>query len=206
MDPTDPRAVRTRRRVLDAAAHLLAERGVDATSMDAVATAAGISRSTLYRHWPERLPLLLEAIEHLGEPYRREGAGASRPGEGLVEALQRHIGGLGDGLRSPEWGAVAADLAAAADRDPDLAEVHGRYVVARRETVIARLREARDRGEVPAATDLDWAVSVLVGPLYYHRLILHRPMTEDEVAEHVRRVVDLLGPAGHDVDHVRRDA
>ncbi|MDP9443041.1 MAG: TetR/AcrR family transcriptional regulator [Actinomycetota bacterium] len=192
MDPSDPRAVRTRQRVLDAAVKLLAERGVEATTMDAVACAASISRSTLYRHWPERLPLLIDAIEHLGGRIRGPTIHEPAPNETLEATLQRVIGALGAGLRSPEWGAISGSLAAAAEHDEALAEVHRRYVLSRQKSVIAPLQEAQRRGELPYSLDLEWAVDLLAGPLYYQRLVLHEPLSDDQVAVHVRGVVTLL--------------
>lgn len=189
MDRNDPRAVRTRHLVLEATVTLLAEQGVEATTMDAVARAAGISRSTLYRHWPERLPLLADAVEHLGERLNRSNLPEPTPDEGLEAALQRVIGALGAGLRSPEWGPIAGSLAGAAEHDPALAAVYRRYVANRRQSVVALLEEAQRRGQLPTSLDLDWVVSLLAGPLYYHRLVLHQPLTHEEVAAHVRQTL-----------------
>src|SRR5271170_2234828 len=49
-------------RVLRAALDLFGERGIDATSMDAIAQASGVSKATIYNHWPDKEALLLEAI------------------------------------------------------------------------------------------------------------------------------------------------
>lgn len=196
MDPSDPRAVRTRERVLDATVELLAERGVEATTMDAVACAAGISRSTLYRHWPERLPLIIDTIEHLGARIRRSAIDQPAPNEGLEAMLQHVIGALGAGLRSREWGAISGSLAAAAEHDEALAEVHRRYVVSRQQSVIAALQEAQRRGELASSLDLHWAVGLFAGPLYYQRLVLHEPFSEEQVATHVKQTLALMLSTG----------
>lgn len=192
MDRNDPRAVRTRQLALDATVRLLADRGVEATTMDAVAGAAGISRSTLYRHWPERLPLLVEAIEQLGERLNRSNMAEPTPNEGLEATLQRVIGALGAGLRSPEWGPISGSLAGAAEHDLALAAVYRRYVSSRRQSVVALLQDARRRGEFPDSLDLDWVVSLFAGPLYYHRLVLHQSLSSEEVTTHVRRTLALM--------------
>lgn len=195
MNPEDPRAVRTRQRVLDATVQLLAERGVEAMTMDAVASTAGISRSTLYRHWPERLPLLIAAVEHLGVQLRGTGAEGPESGGGLEQELQRVIGRLGAGLRSPRWGAIAGSLAVAAEHDEALAEVYREYVHDRRREVLSVLRRAQRSGELADSLDPEWAVSLLAGPIYYHRLVLHQPLDEQRVTEHVSRTVSLLRSA-----------
>jgi AcrR family transcriptional regulator len=195
VDVTDPRAVRTRQRVLDATVKLLAEHGVQAANMEAIAAAAGTSRSTLYRHWPDRLPLLIDAVEHLGSRFRQAPSEGPSVEEPLDVALQRIVGGIGDGLRSPDWGPIAGSLAAAAEHDPELAEVHSRYVAGRRQHVVALLQHAQTRGELPDSLDADWAVDLLVGPLYYHRLILHEALTAEHVKAHVRQTLTLLRSA-----------
>jgi hypothetical protein len=76
-----------------------------------------------------------------------------------------------------------------------LAEVHSRYVAGRRQHVAALLHRAQTRGELPDSLDADWAVSLLVGPLYYHRLVLHRALSAEHVTSHVRQTLTLLRSA-----------
>jgi AcrR family transcriptional regulator len=192
MDRNDPRAIRTHRAVLEATITLLAERGVDATTMDAIARAAGISRSTLYRHWPERLPLLRDALDHVNERFDRSHPAEPTPDETLETALQRIIGGLGAGLRSAEWGPIAAGLTAAAEHDRAFAALLRRHVSDRRQVVVDLLQDARDRGELRHGLPPEWVAGLLAGPLYYHRLVLHRPLDEDQVTAHVRGTLALL--------------
>jgi len=52
-------------KVLEAALHLFAERGIDATSMDAIAEAAGVSKATIYKHWQDKEALCLETLSCL---------------------------------------------------------------------------------------------------------------------------------------------
>src|SRR5436190_10308764 len=51
--------------VLDAALRLFSERGIDATSMDAIADASGVSKATIYKHWPDKDALCLDVMRHL---------------------------------------------------------------------------------------------------------------------------------------------
>src|SRR5271156_2817665 len=51
--------------VVEAAAALFSERGIEATSMDAIARASGVSKATIYRHWPDKDTLCLEVLAHL---------------------------------------------------------------------------------------------------------------------------------------------
>ena len=63
LERTDPRVVRSRRAVLDAALGELADRGYGAFAIDGVAARAGVARSTIYRLWPDRTALIADAID-----------------------------------------------------------------------------------------------------------------------------------------------
>ena len=52
-------------RVIDAAVTLFTERGIESTSMDAIARASGVSKATIYRHWPDKDALCLEVLVYL---------------------------------------------------------------------------------------------------------------------------------------------
>ena len=60
-----PRRARAHHSVLDATVALFAERGIDGTSMDAIARASGVSKATIYKHWPNKDALALEMLDHL---------------------------------------------------------------------------------------------------------------------------------------------
>lgn len=64
-DLIDPRVARTRRDVVDTAAHLLLESGWDAVTHGEVARRASYSKATLYTHWPTPLDLIAAAIEQI---------------------------------------------------------------------------------------------------------------------------------------------
>src|SRR5438034_7845011 len=59
------RSARAHEQVLIAAQELFSERGIDGASMDAVAEASGVSKATIYKHWPDKDALCLEAMAHL---------------------------------------------------------------------------------------------------------------------------------------------
>ncbi|HLH33245.1 MAG TPA: TetR/AcrR family transcriptional regulator [Alloacidobacterium sp.] len=60
-----PRSITAHRNVLEAALNLFAERGIDATSMDAIADASGVSKATIYKHWRDKDKLCLEVLSYL---------------------------------------------------------------------------------------------------------------------------------------------
>ena len=60
-----PRSAQAHKKVLMAAVELFSERGIDATSMDAIAEASGVSKATIYKHWPDKDALCLEVMGYL---------------------------------------------------------------------------------------------------------------------------------------------
>src|SRR3954466_12989133 len=60
-----PKSASAHARVLEAAGLLFGEHGIDATSMDAIAEASGVSKATIYKHWPDKGALCLEVMSSL---------------------------------------------------------------------------------------------------------------------------------------------
>ena len=57
-----PRSIEAHEKVLHAALDLFAERGIDATSMDAIAQSSGVSKATIYKHWADKEALLIDVM------------------------------------------------------------------------------------------------------------------------------------------------
>ncbi|HKG17916.1 MAG TPA: TetR/AcrR family transcriptional regulator [Solirubrobacteraceae bacterium] len=180
---TDPRVERSRTAVLDAAAGLLLEGGVPALTVEAVVERSGVARSTIYRHWATRRDLLVAAFERLMPPV------ADPDVEGpLGERLQTLLEAQVRNLRRATWAAAIPTMLEATSRDPELAGVRERLREQHRGPVRRTLERAIERGELPADTDIDEAVSQLAGPIMFRQLISGEPID----AEFGRRVVQLF--------------
>jgi AcrR family transcriptional regulator len=179
-----PRSERARTAILDAAAELLLARGLSAVSMDAVAERAGVSKATIYRWWPSKETLALDALYTewaAVQPHLRD-SGSLR---GDLLALLRPWARLAS---SRPYGRVLAALLTEAQTDPVFAaEYRQRVVEPRREIARAVFRRAVDRGEIPADTNVEVALDLLYGPLYHRLLHGHAPLSD----AFVRDVVDL---------------
>jgi AcrR family transcriptional regulator len=186
VDLSDPRAVRTRTKILDATCAAIVETGLQAVTMDAVAKRAGISRSTLYRHWSQMPDLILAAIEHVSI-----SLAVTLPKE-PVARLRVIVEQLGAGLRSEPWGTIAAALAECGTRDPELARLHAELTKSRRQPAVRTVAAAQRSGDIRRDLDGDWIVDALAGPLYYHHLVLHRACSEAEVRAHIDCVLRLV--------------
>ena len=188
-----PRSERARNAILEAAAELLLRRGLGAVSMDAVAEQAGVSKATIYRWWPSKERLALDALldwSAARAPTRDTG---SLRGDllALVRPWVREI-------RSAPFGRVIAAFVTEAQSDPQFAAAYRKhFVTPRREAMRAAFARAAERGEVPANLDVEVAVDLIYGPLYHRLLHGHAPLT----VRFAERVVDMAlagiaNPAG----------
>jgi AcrR family transcriptional regulator len=172
--PGRPRSERARRAILGAAADLLLDEGTAHVSMDAVAERAGVSKATIYRWWPSKERLALDALLE----WTATGGSARDTGSlrgdllALVRPWVREI-------RRRPFGRVVAALVTAAQSDPAFAEDYRRHFVEQRR---APMREAFERsiarGEAPQDLDIEIAVDLIYGPIYHRLLHGHAPLTD----------------------------
>ena len=180
-----PRDERARVAILDAAAELLLARGLEKVTMDLVADQAGVSKATIYRWWPAKEDLALDAVYRqwsAGEPEPRE---TGSPRDDLVALL----GSWSRLAGARPYGRVIAGLLGKAQADPAFAlEYRSRFVEPRRERARAILRRAVDSGQLPPDVDVELALDLLYGPIYHRLLHGHAPIDES----FVRGVVDIV--------------
>jgi AcrR family transcriptional regulator len=179
-----PRSEEADRAILSAATELLAERGLGGMSMEEVAARAGVSKATVYRRWPSRGALALDAfLAEFQEQQPLPDTGTLR-GD-LLAALRGWIRSV---TRTPA-GRMLAGLVAEAQRDPALAAAWRDRVIEPlrvRNTVL--VQRAVERGEIPPDVDEDVVLDLLFGSAYHRLLQGHRPLTD----QFARRVVDLI--------------
>jgi AcrR family transcriptional regulator len=78
-----------RDKILQAADHLFYGQGIQATGVDAVATEAGISKRTLYNHFPSKDDLIVAYLQRRLRPIRASGQPAADQILGLFSLLER---------------------------------------------------------------------------------------------------------------------
>lgn len=115
---TTPKSLRTRRRILDAAMRLFAERGYHASSNADVAEASGLTRGAMLYHFPTREDLVEAAIDHIQQ--RRTEAFEAAAREQGGDATDQAIDAYWELLQQAPFKAFA-ELEAVARTDPDLA-------------------------------------------------------------------------------------
>jgi AcrR family transcriptional regulator len=182
--PGRPRSVEVDASILEAAIELFTELGYDGLCVEGVAARAGVSKATIYRRYPGKVDLVIAAAEALG----RSVKGPS-PDTGSLRDDLRALGfGYRRLLEDSEAGRAIPALIVARHRDPELAAAHRAFVAARRAEVAGIVRRGVERGEIDAESDVELAVDLLVGPLFYRILV----NGDTPAPDYVERLVDAV--------------
>jgi AcrR family transcriptional regulator len=153
-----PRSEEAHRAILDATLALLVEIGYSALTVEGIAQRAGVGKATIYRRWPSKLPLVIEAFGELPtfEP--------SDLGD-LAADLDHILRGYLRVYNTSPLNAVFPSLAGELPHNPELMDLFAPLVRRRRQPLIDALRRAAERGEIPPDTDLELAADLIVGPI-----------------------------------------
>lgn len=184
----DPRVERSRRVILTAALDVLGEVGYGGLTIEAVAARAGVGKSTIYRHWTGKLELVEDAIRTLK-------AAIVLPVEGTVrERVIQLLCQLACNATDTQWSTCLPAIIDAAERDPEVLQVHRRLALERRQVLIDLLAEGVRTGEVAPGTDVGLLAECLAGPIIVRRLMLHEPFEPDLVPKLVDQLLPPVPP------------
>jgi AcrR family transcriptional regulator len=159
---------RAHNKVLDTATSLFAQRGLDATSVDAIAAASGVSKATIYKHWADKDALCLDVLMHVhlldeGPPEVDSGDLKAdlkaflryEPSRQKADVLQR----------------LTPHLVAYAAKNAQFGRAWRTRVMDRARTGLKTLlRRGMNRGIFPAVLDEDLGVALLLGPMMYRHM------------------------------------
>jgi TetR/AcrR family transcriptional regulator of autoinduction and epiphytic fitness len=177
----DPRITRSRRVVCQAALAELAEVGYGRFTVDSVSARCGVARSTIYRHWPDKLALIADAFETLNrQPQPADTPDGSLDGSALehVRRLLRH---LAEVFQSSIFSACLPALIDGAERHGEVGDFLHRYNRERRSALVAAIAAAIDAGEVAADVDPELASLALSGPIIHQRVMTAEPFDPGQV-------------------------
>ena len=168
-----PRSEEAKRAILRAARDLLARGGPAAVTMEAVAEAAGVGKPTVYRWWPDRHAVAMAALMEAGD-----GAPTEKRRSALAE--------LRDQLRTiakrfaTSTGRHVASMLAAADSASELSKAfRNHFVLARRAEGKLLLERAIADKQVRGSVNLEVALDMLYGPVFFRLLLGHAPLDEE---------------------------
>jgi AcrR family transcriptional regulator len=180
--PGRPRSLLADDAIIDATLALLVEEGFDRLSMDAVAARAGVGKATIYRRWPSKEALVIDAVARRSDPLPVVPNGSVR--DQLVALL--------DGIATMSRtgvGQLLPCMVGATVTNPTLAgHYREQIMLPRRARVAEIIRGGIASGDLRADLDVDVAIDHVVGPLLYRIVFAaERPVTYDECG----RLVDL---------------
>jgi AcrR family transcriptional regulator len=187
--PGRPRSERARLAILAAAADLLVEGGLAAATMEAIATRAAVSKVTIYKWWPTRGAVAVEAY------FRRYRPTMLFDDTGdIASELIGQLSLLVEAFRG-RAGAVMAELIGQAQTDPIMADMlRTQWIQPRREASTAVFRRAIERGQLRADIDIQAALDQLYGPVYFRLMLRHQPMDDHLPETLVRTLLDGAQP------------
>ena len=178
--------------ILRAALEVLAETGYERMTMDAVAARAKAGKATLYRRWPSKAQLVVDAIAASAGADERPLPADTGSLHGDLLALAAGESGAADARQTQ----LTTGLISVLPLDPDLAAiVRERLVEPRRQKLRALFERGVARGEIPPERDLD-TLSLVAPAMVFHRLvIMNEPVDPAFVALLLERVVLPLATA-----------
>lgn len=177
-----------RQAILDAALRLLADADGDPVTVETIARTAGVGKQTLYRWWPSKGAVLLEALTD------RADQDVPAPDTGTLRGdLCATLTATFEVAQHEPWAPALRTLTREAARDAHLAELMRSYTESRRDVLRRLLERGRERGELPSGQDVDLMVDQVYGVFWYRFLLGHAPL-DTETA--VRLTDALLVQAG----------
>jgi AcrR family transcriptional regulator len=171
-DDQDPRVVRTREAVRRAVRSLVQRSGFEALTHQQVAAEAGIGRATVYRHWPDRTQLLLDALVDVETPTGWQSSGE------LASDLVTELGRLQRTLTGSPLVPELVALIGRAEWEPELRDLKARLLASGTAGLRQALQAGIDRGDLGPDLELDAAIARLAGPLFYRRVLAHAPIDD----------------------------
>jgi AcrR family transcriptional regulator len=180
--PRDPRIDLL---VLQTAAKLVLTHGLRAVSIDSIAAAAGVGRMTIYRRWPNKAAIVMDAFVARVDPTT-----LFAPAANSLESIRLQMRTMTQALRGKD-GALLRILLAEAQHCPDVAEaLKERWTMPRRRMAIAYFQQGIREGWLRPDVDPNTMIDLLYAPLYYRLQMGTGPLTDayaDQVFEQAMR-------------------
>jgi AcrR family transcriptional regulator len=172
------RSESSRRAILDAALDISRDEGYARLTVEAIAARAGVGKQTIYRWWPSKAAVLLEAIDE-----QATADAASFPdSDDLLDDLRTMVTIVARLQARESFRPHLTALIGEAQQDPELrSALLEQFIRPRRAPILARLRRGQDAGQLPKSVDVNTVVEMIFGALY-HRLLLRTGPLDDDYA------------------------
>ena len=169
--PGRPRSVEADRAIVEAIVDLLLEGGYQEVTIEGVAARAGVAKTTIYRRWPSKAAMVVEAIQEAGKDCPVEDARSGA--ETLAGSLER----MTLALSCSRVAKIIAALAVEMPHNAELAEaVREGLIKPHRAALIALLDCGIAQGELRPDLDAEVVADLLVGPIFLRLLFTGPPI------------------------------
>lgn len=182
--PGRPRSAQSHQAILQAALELLAEVGFERMSIEAIATRAGVGKTTIYRRYDSKEELVADAIESLREEIVLPDTGTLW---GDMDALIQNAAQI---TLSPLGRQTVAMIISSASSNPQFAQIYWtKYLQPRRQAFAVVIERAKTRNEIQANIDPALVFDTMSGIMLYAQIF--QPTSESWEA-YVRGALHLI--------------
>ncbi|MEV5300102.1 TetR/AcrR family transcriptional regulator [Amycolatopsis methanolica] len=182
-----PRSEEARRAILDTALRICHRDGYQQVTIKAIADEAGVGRQTVYRWWPDKAQVLLDALIDLREREPRLDEDTGDALRDIERILARTFA-----LTHEPTGRALVGLMAEAQNDPALSDrLQGTVIGPRRDVLHRFLRQGVEAGQLAENVPLPLVVDFAFGTMWYRMLSRHAPV-DDRLAADITAVIARL--------------
>lgn len=185
-----PRSIETSNAILESAYALMASTGLAATTIDAIARHSSVSKMTVYKWWPSREALLIDAfLHHAAQMLPLPPASSGNP----AARARRHAAAYAEALQG-EFGKVQLAVVSECISKTGSAELfYARYLQFRRDALVGMIAAGQKDGSILAEGPPEDLYDAIYGSLFYRYVFGIAPVTP----AYARSLVDLvLRPKG----------
>ncbi|HUA63715.1 MAG TPA: TetR/AcrR family transcriptional regulator [Verrucomicrobiae bacterium] len=191
--PGRPRDEAARERIRSAAVELLEEVGFANVTCDAIAQRSGASKATIYRWWPDKTAVVIDAFVKTITPEL-----PLRETDTLEEYVRVHLRQFAKGV-SGRNGRLLAAIIAAAQNDPQVeAAFLSHWIKPRRAISRKALQRFKNEGLLPERFDIEQVLDAMYGPLHFLLMVRHGSLSAAYAESLAALLVHGLGPRSED--------
>jgi AcrR family transcriptional regulator len=179
-----PRSDTSRKAILEAARRLLTHTSLGELSIEAIAKKAGVGKTTIYRWWPNKAAVVMEAF--LDQPGVQNVLPST---ETAAEGIQRQLEGMIRQLRGQN-GRLIAGIIAESQASPQVRTLlYEGFLKERVENLARHIEAGKESGEFRADLDTDIAIDTLLGPLFLRVLSGEHSIDNDFAEKYPAQVI-----------------
>jgi len=179
--------------ILKAVLHLLEQKPLRKVSADAIAQEAGVSKATIYKWWPNKSLVALDAfLAVMTELVRMPDTGCAE--QDFIQQLQSVVAFY----KTPR-GHLFGQFIAEGQSDPEFLRLfRERFLYARRDAALVMWRRGVDRGEIRKEIDPQIILDLIYGPMVFRLLAGHGSLSDEESATMVKTIFRGLRRSDHE--------